>query len=110
MLAIKEKIKENIETCTLDMSKFTTFKVGGVAENVFVPSSAEEVSELVRCFKEKEQRFFCIWETARMWSCPDGRIETPIILIGKKMADIEILGRQCRRWCEGRFCLSLCRA
>lgn len=91
MLAIKEKIKENIETCTLDMSKFTTFKVGGVAENVFVPSSAEEVSELVRCFKEKNSDFFVLGNGSNV-VMPDGRIETPIILIGKKMADIEILG------------------
>lgn len=70
----------------LKMSDLTTFKIGGVADVVFEPRNADEVSELVKHFQKEGTRCFVLGKGSNVLM-PDGEIRTPIVLIGNRMSE-----------------------
>lgn len=71
------------------MSDLTTFKIGGIAKNVFLPKHAEEVSALVKSFRKNSQPYFILGNGSNVLM-PDEGIAFPIILIGDQMQSMEL--------------------
>lgn len=71
------------------MSDLTTFKIGGIAKEVFFPKSAEEVSALVKFFRSNEQPYFVLGNGSNVLM-PDEDLDFPVVLIGDQMQSLEL--------------------
>lgn len=72
----------------LKMSDLTTFKIGGIAKNVYIPKNTQEVARLVSAFKNGT-KYFVLGNGSNVLM-PDGEIPFPVILIGDRMQNFEI--------------------
>lgn len=67
------------------MSELTTFKIGGTVDSMYVPKNTEEVSSLVRYFKESSQDFFVLGNGSNLL-IPDTGLSITVMKIGEAMA------------------------
>ena len=73
------------------MSQHTTFRVGGPADVVFLPKSGEEVWRAIAAAKECGAPFMVVGNGSNM-VVRDGGIRGLVIMIGDRMAKIEVHG------------------
>lgn len=66
------------------MSDLTTFKIGGTVDSMYVPKNTEEVSSLVRYFKESSQEFFVLGNGSNLL-IPDTGMSITVMKIGPEM-------------------------
>lgn len=75
------------------MSRHTTFRVGGPADVVIQPSSAEEVIAAINTAKELGQPVFVMGNGSNLL-VRDGGMEGVVILLGEKMSKITARGHK----------------
>lgn len=91
--SIKEQISAICSTVSFDcpMSKYTTFRIGGNADCLAVPSSKEEVLALLRFAKENSIEVTVLGNCSNVL-VRDGGIDGITILINSGMTKVEIDG------------------
>jgi len=75
------------------MSRHTTFRVGGPADIMVQPSSAEEVVAAISTAKELGQPVFVMGNGSNLL-VRDGGMEGVVVLLGEKMSKITVHGRK----------------
>lgn len=73
------------------MSRYTTFRVGGPADIMIQPSSAEEVAAALKTAKEMNVPSFVMGNGSNLL-VRDGGIEGVVVLLGERMSDIRCEG------------------
>lgn len=66
------------------MADLTTFRIGGTVDSMYVPKNTEEVSSLVRYFKESSQDFFVLGNGSNLL-IPDTGLSITVMKIGSEM-------------------------
>ena len=74
-----------------DMSKHTTFRVGGPVKYFVCPSDAEQITELIGLAKKTETKYYIIGNGSNLLVSDEG-YDGMIIHIGKNMSYIAVNG------------------
>lgn len=72
------------------MSRHTTFKIGGAASIMAVPTSVQEVAEIVKICNNLKIRYMAVGNGSNLL-VSDGGIDACVIMLGKDFAKVELL-------------------
>lgn len=90
-----------------DMSKFTTFKVGGPAKLLVEPNSVDSLSEILKACKAEDIKPVVLGNGSNVLVRDEG-INTVVIVMGEAFSKIEYFGNEMVRAQAGAKVASLC--
>jgi len=86
---LKTVIDESKIKTDVSMSEYTTFKTGGNADILILPTSIEELKNVVNFFYETATQYYVLGNGSNLLVSDSG-IKRPIIHLGKNFSSIEV--------------------
>lgn len=90
------------------MSRHTTFKIGGAASIMAVPTSVQEVAEIVKICNNLKIRYMAVGNGSNLL-VSDGGIDACVIMLGKDFAKVELLDGNIIHCQAGAQLMKVCR-
>lgn len=91
-----------------DMSLYTTFRIGGAASVIAMPSSADEIAKVVRACNSLKIRYMAVGNGSNLLVSDDG-IDACVIMLGKDFSDVELLDGNVVHCNSGASLIKVCR-